>query len=96
MSKPLLSARSLTKIFPPDTRVLQDVDFRLESGVHTITGASGVGKSTLMHILGGLEKPTTGEVEFDGHPLYSLSDAQLSRLRNREIGFVFQFHHLLP
>ena len=96
MSSPLLEARNLCKTFPPATRVLIDLDFQLTGGVHTITGASGVGKSTLLHILGGLEKPTSGEVLFDGQPLYNLSDNQLARLRNREIGFVFQFHHLLP
>jgi lipoprotein-releasing system ATP-binding protein len=96
MSNPLLEARQLTKTFPPDTRVLQEIDFTLESGIHTITGASGVGKSTLMHILGGLEAPTSGEVLFDGQLLNNFSDGSLARLRNREIGFVFQFHHLLP
>ncbi len=96
MSNPMLEARNLIKTFPPDTRVLTGVDFTLHSGVHTITGASGVGKSTLMHILGGLEKPTSGEVLFDGRPLNDLGDNQLARWRSREIGFVFQFHHLLP
>jgi lipoprotein-releasing system ATP-binding protein len=61
-----------------------------------IVGESGVGKSTLLHILGTLDRPTGGEVWFDGENLTSKSDRDLAHFRNREIGFIFQFHHLLP
>lgn len=62
----------------------------------SIVGASGAGKSTLLHIIGTLDKPTRGSVTFEGTDLFTLSDPQLAEFRNRRIGFVFQFHHLLP
>jgi lipoprotein-releasing system ATP-binding protein len=61
-----------------------------------IIGASGAGKSTLLHILGTLDRPTQGEVLFEGHNMFKVSEAALANFRNRRIGFVFQFHHLLP
>jgi lipoprotein-releasing system ATP-binding protein len=61
-----------------------------------VVGASGVGKSTLLHILGTLERPTTGQMLWDGEEVFSLDDRRLAEFRNRKIGFVFQFHHLLP
>ncbi|MEX0830647.1 MAG: ABC transporter ATP-binding protein [Nitrospirales bacterium] len=61
-----------------------------------IIGASGAGKSTLLHILGTLDRPTTGEVLFEGHNMFKASETALASFRNRRIGFVFQFHHLLP
>ncbi|MDR2980513.1 MAG: ABC transporter ATP-binding protein [Bacteroidales bacterium] len=64
--------------------------------VVTIVGPSGAGKSTLLHIVGTLDRPDQGEIFIDGTPVFSLSDEKLSNFRNRNIGFVFQFHHLLP
>ena len=79
------------------TDVLTDVSFELKRGeTAAIVGASGSGKSTLMHILGGLDTLTGGEVEVDGQRLSTLSDADRGRVRNRSLGFIYQFHHLLP
>ncbi len=77
--------------------VLKGIDMTAERGkVLAIVGPSGAGKSTLLHILGGLDRPTSGEVILDDTPLFSHSDEELASIRNRDIGFVFQFHHLLP
>lgn len=79
------------------TDVLSDVSFTLNRGeTLAIVGASGSGKSTLLHILGGLDTLTRGEVEVEGRNLSSLSDAERGRVRNRSMGFIYQFHHLLP
>lgn len=78
-------------------RVLDDVNLELAAGdMVSVVGASGVGKSTLLQILGTLDLPTTGSITFDGADLTALSAAELAVFRNRKIGFVFQFHHLLP
>jgi len=78
-------------------QVLSDVDLTLEPGdMVAVVGASGVGKSTFLQILGTLDLPTTGTIRFDGTELTTLSASRLSEFRNRRIGFVFQFHHLLP
>ena len=78
-------------------QVLDNLTLQVEKGRSIgIVGASGSGKSTLLHILGGLDKPTSGRVSLMGQDLSELSQKQLSRLRNRHLGFVYQFHHLLP
>jgi lipoprotein-releasing system ATP-binding protein len=77
--------------------VLKGVDLIVRQGDSlAVTGASGVGKSTLLNIMGSLDPPTEGVVKFDGKNVYQMDEEVLSRFRNREIGFVFQFHHLLP
>jgi lipoprotein-releasing system ATP-binding protein len=79
------------------TQVLSDVSFALKRGqTMAIVGASGSGKSTLLHIIGGLDTLSAGEVEVDGRVLSTLSDAERGRVRNRSLGFIYQFHHLLP
>ena len=97
---PLISLEKVSKIFEETgTRIelFRDLDFMVASGDFTaIMGASGVGKSTLLHVLGLLDHPTTGKVRFKGSDISGLSDRNLSSIRGKEIGFVFQFHHLLP
>jgi lipoprotein-releasing system ATP-binding protein len=77
--------------------VLKGLNFELRPGeMASVVGASGVGKSTLLHVLGTLDAPSRGSMTFDGVALTDMSPARLAEFRNREIGFVFQFHHLLP
>lgn len=77
--------------------VLRGVTMTIGRGqIVAIVGASGAGKSTLLHIIGTLDRPTAGSVAYDGVDVFSLNDDELARFRNKEIGFVFQFHHLLP
>ena len=77
--------------------VLKGIDLLVERGeVVSIVGPSGAGKTTLLQILGTLSRPSSGEIEIDGEAVHALPDRQLSRFRNTKIGFVFQFHHLLP
>jgi lipoprotein-releasing system ATP-binding protein len=77
--------------------VLKGIDLAIEMGEHVaVVGPSGVGKSTLLHLLGALDQPTAGQVRLSGQSLSSMTPDALADLRNREIGFVFQFHHLLP
>jgi len=92
--------RGLTKEFLHGGRVIQvlrGLDFELRPGeVASVVGASGAGKSTLLQVLGTLDAPTAGTIGFDGVEVTGMTPARLAEFRNREIGFVFQFHHLLP
>ena len=96
----VLAAAGLTRSFPSGERVLEvlrGVDLEVRGGeTVAIVGPSGSGKSTLLHCLGGLDVPTSGTVHVRGRCLDGLGDRELARVRNLEIGFVFQFHHLLP
>ncbi len=95
-----IEARGLTKRYlggdGAAITVLEDVDITVDRGeMVAIIGASGAGKSTLLHLLGALDRPTSGTIAIAGQQLSSLGDDEVSRLRNRTVGFVFQFHHLL-
>jgi lipoprotein-releasing system ATP-binding protein len=77
--------------------ILKDLDFEVKKGEKiAVTGASGIGKSTLLHVLGGLDHPDNGKIFIEGEDIYSLGDEKVAEIRNRKIGFMFQFHHLLP
>src|SRR4029079_1653146 len=97
---PFLEARGVVKSYPVGGRsltVLRDLDLTVEAGeMVAIMGASGVGKSTLLHILGGLDRVNNGTVTVASTNLTALPDADIVAFRNRNVGFVFQFHHLLP
>ena len=99
-SQAVVQARGVGKRFrqgPLDVTVLREVDLQVQSGdTLAIVGASGSGKSTLLHLLGGLDTPTQGEVHLMGQALAQMDAAAIGRLRNAHLGFVYQFHHLLP
>jgi lipoprotein-releasing system ATP-binding protein len=97
---PVLSAHNISRRFhegPLDVTVLHNVNLSVNAGeTLAIVGSSGSGKSTLLHVLGGLDAPTSGSVSLMGQPLAGFSATALGDLRNQHLGFVYQFHHLLP
>ncbi len=97
---PIVVARELVRHFPSGTTVLQvlrGISLEVNRGeIIAIVGESGTGKSTLLHLLGALDRPTSGTVLYEGRDVFALDDEALARFRNRSVGFVFQFHHLLP
>ena len=100
MTEPVLEARALQKIYTQEDgselRILESVEITVAAGeALAIVGASGAGKSTLLHLLGGLDRPTAGEVLLASRNLATLPERELAATRNKQIGFVFQFHHLL-
>ena len=100
LNKNLLEARKIEKEYPSGEgmlKVLKGIDLKIRTGeILVITGPSGAGKSTLLHILGILDKPTAGQLIIDGQDTATLSEKQKADFRNKHIGFVFQFHYLLP
>jgi lipoprotein-releasing system ATP-binding protein len=99
MNTPLIRAIGLSKSYGDGRRidVLTDLDLSVAAGeAVAIVGKSGVGKSTLLHVLGTLDQPSRGQVFFDGVDLFALRERAQALFRNREVGFIFQFHHLLP
>ena len=100
MSDPLVTVQNVTKTFEHEGRslqVLKGIDLEIASGeMLTIVGPSGAGKSTLLHLIGTLDLPTQGQILYGGRDVTRLGSSDLAEFRNRSIGFVFQFHHLLP
>ncbi len=100
MNNPVLACQQLSKVYnegPSQIEVLKSINLSVAPGeMVAIIGASGSGKSTLLHLLGGLDKPTTGEVSIANQALSQLSEKARCELRNKHLGFIYQFHHLLP
>jgi len=96
----VIEAQNLQKVYrqgKQDVTVLKGIDFSVGAGEsHAIVGMSGAGKSTLMHLLGGLDHSSGGEIHVVGQAISGLSESRLGELRNRHLGFIYQFHHLLP
>ncbi|MDH3974457.1 MAG: ABC transporter ATP-binding protein [Deltaproteobacteria bacterium] len=100
MAGPLIELKDISKSFGKGSArvdVLNNIDLSLEAGeMVAVLGASGAGKSTMLHILGGIDRPTSGKVLYKGDDIYRMGNGKLSLFRNRDLGFVFQSHHLLP
>ena len=100
MTDPLVTVQNVTKTFEHEGRslqVLKGIDLQIDRGeMVTIVGPSGAGKSTLLHLIGTLDLPTEGRILYGGRDVTRLGSSELAEFRNRSIGFVFQFHHLLP
>jgi lipoprotein-releasing system ATP-binding protein len=100
VKSPLVEVKNLTKVYATlaaQVVVFEDLNWTIPAGqMVAVIGPSGAGKSTLLHLLGGLDRPTRGSVLFGGGNIFDLNPGQLAEFRNRRIGFVFQFHHLLP
>lgn len=98
----ILEGKNITKRYQSESdkgtlTVLQNTSIAIEKGsIITVAGMSGSGKSTLLHILGGLDRPDSGTVLWEDQPIYDMSKKELAKFRNQKLGFVFQFHHLLP
>jgi len=96
----MLEAKDLYKVYNTNGKpleVLKGINLKIETGEFiSIMGPSGAGKSTLLHLLGGLDSPTKGDVYFAGLNMYNLEEAERAKIRNKNIGFIFQFYHLLP
>jgi len=100
LTVPMIAVRGLTKVFPggtADLSAVSEVSFDLEPGIFAaITGPSGSGKSTLLHLLGGIEKPTSGEIHVAGKEIQALGESELATFRLTQVGFIFQAFHLIP
>lgn len=96
----LLDVRNLSKIYKQgenEIRALDNVSFKVNRGEFiAIVGASGSGKSTLLHLIGGVDKPTSGQIFLNGQDVYSQNDEQLAIFRRRQVGLIYQFYNLIP
>ena len=93
----MITLQNVTFSFNRRKKIFSDLSLTLKAGhIHGLLGCNGIGKSTLLHLLGGLDTPTSGDVIFNGQPMSKLSSAAKAELRNQKLGFIYQFHHLLP